>query len=287
VASLASQARSYGATVTALGLGLDYDEILLGRIAQVSGGSFRYIEDAKQVAAVFKDEVTKLNQVVAQNMQLTLTFGPGIAVKAIHGHPSSVGGRRATLSLGQMGMGETRDIFVVVDAPGRSDQATIEVMDAELHYSDVLAGGASIRRHAFVAVQATSDDKLIGKGRRPTIELEAARAAAAAATVQAIALARGNQLAQAKALLTEAERTARRIAAEHDGDPALIELADSMASTLEALPSFVTQVHLTPATSGSGLAGVPQPVEDDMPAAESMARVKRSHHKAERALRRR
>jgi hypothetical protein len=47
---LAQEAGSAGISITALGLGADYNETLMGAIAQLSGGRFRFGEDSTKVA---------------------------------------------------------------------------------------------------------------------------------------------------------------------------------------------------------------------------------------------
>lgn len=66
VLALADQAKGLGIPVTAFGLGADFDEALMTSLAQRSGGAYHFIDDASRVAQVFKDEISRMERVVAK-----------------------------------------------------------------------------------------------------------------------------------------------------------------------------------------------------------------------------
>jgi Ca-activated chloride channel family protein len=75
---MAEAAGRRGISITSLGLGEDYDESVMGAIAQLSGGRFHYIESAAKVVAFLKQEALRLDGVYARNAVLELTPGPGV-----------------------------------------------------------------------------------------------------------------------------------------------------------------------------------------------------------------
>ena len=87
--SLVEQARSSRVAVTTLGLGVEFDEDLLGRIALDTGGAYHFVDDAAAVAAIFDDELVRLRQVVARNVVLTLQPGPGVTLAPTPGVEAS------------------------------------------------------------------------------------------------------------------------------------------------------------------------------------------------------
>ena len=96
--ALAQQAASMRVSVTALGLGLEYNETLLSSLTQNTGGKFHLVEDSTQVATVFRQEVLRLERVVAQNVQFTLLAGPGVTVEGVLCHSTTpVGSHRTSL----------------------------------------------------------------------------------------------------------------------------------------------------------------------------------------------
>lgn len=78
-------ATSRGISITTMGLGNDYDETLMGRIAQQSGGKLSYVEDSAKVVSFFKEEITRLHRVVARGAYAELRPGPGVAIKSVIG----------------------------------------------------------------------------------------------------------------------------------------------------------------------------------------------------------
>ena len=91
VKEMAGEAGSKGISITALGLGPDYNETLMGEVAQLSGGTFHYVEDSTKVAGFFDAEIVRLNRIYAKNAVVVLTPGPGVTIERVIGQ----GGERA------------------------------------------------------------------------------------------------------------------------------------------------------------------------------------------------
>jgi len=67
VLALADPAKGEHTPVTALGPGNDFDETLMTALAQRSAGTFQFVDDASRVAAVFEDQISRLDRVVARS----------------------------------------------------------------------------------------------------------------------------------------------------------------------------------------------------------------------------
>ena len=288
--NLAAQAASMRVAVTALGLGLEYNETLLTALAQSTGGKFHFIEDSTQVATVFREEVLRLERVVAQNMQLTLMAGPGVTVEGVLGHSSSPVGRGLTLALGDLAEGSHRDLIVRLRVAPHRDGAALELMDAVLNFQDAVVGAGGLERRVYVAARTSADAARVAESRDPEVERQSARALADAATIDAIALARSGQLAAGVALIDRAEPEARA-AAKLLGDSELKAQADGLAKLRKALPTLVPAPHPIAAIAGGPAGGQPsrspQPtamITTPMTPDDSPATVKRSHGKAMRRL---
>ena len=77
---LAANARDRGVSITALGLGLDWNRELLDRLAAISGGSSNFVERPSDLQAVFDDVVMRLRATLASGMRMTLEPGPGVRI---------------------------------------------------------------------------------------------------------------------------------------------------------------------------------------------------------------
>jgi Ca-activated chloride channel family protein len=194
---IVAQASAQGISVTALGLGYDYDETLMGRIAQQSGGRFFYVEDSAKVASFFSEEVTRLHKVVARHAVLELHPGPGVTVTGVVGRTFSGSDRGVVVPLGDLSLGEQAEVVVELAAPSAKNGANVEVLDAVLRYDDGV-GGAQHEERAFVGAKSTEDVGSIAQGRVKTVEDAFARAKDAASTLEKIEIERNMQNAKSR-----------------------------------------------------------------------------------------
>lgn len=223
--SLVEQARSSRVAVTTLGLGVEFDEDLLGRIALDTGGAYHFVDDAAAVAAIFDDELVRLRQVVARNVVLTLQPGPGVTLAPTPGVEPA--GAAQVAYLGDLAAGEVRDVIVPLRAQGRRDGAAVELADVVLTFDDAVGDGGALVRRGFVAATASRDLEAVAASVKLPLEAAHRRAAAASAILEAIRQARGGDVAGGLARLDAAEKATREAAAT-TGDTELAALADRM-----------------------------------------------------------
>ena len=256
IEELATSTGARGVSITALGLGLDYDESLMGAIAQRSGGHFHYIAESAQVAQVFRDEVLRMERVVARNAVAILTPGPGVEVQGVVGLDATRTDQGVTVTLGDVTEGSTRDVIVRLSAPSRRVGATVELLDVALSYDDAVQGAGHVEARTFLGARATDNVAEREGGRDAEVEHTAARMQLAAGTLAAIRDARTGNVAQAQAnldaLLNAAMQRAQR---ERDGEmerqvtslrglrPALASVAPAAQSVEAAPASAVRSAH--------------------------------------------
>lgn len=274
IAALAQAAGERHIAITSLGLGVDYDETIMGQIAQLSGGHFHYIENSSTVAAVFRDEVLRLQRIVGRNAVVTLTPGPGVRIESVVGQVVSQNNGSVSVSIGDVSEGDTRDLLVRLSADGRRAGANVELIDAVMSFDDAVVGAGRLERRVFLGAKATASETEITTGRNEEVERDAARMQAAATQIQAIALARGGELEAARASLDAAVTEARNRAAATN-DQYLAAEAERMSTLSGALPSLASAPPSQPGTA-------PAPAyqfSDDAPAV-----VRRSHDRSMRAV---
>jgi Ca-activated chloride channel family protein len=208
VLPLVAKATAQGISVTALGLGNDYDETLMGRIAQQSGGRFFYVEDSAKVASFFAEEVTRLHKVVARHAVLELHPGPGVSVMGVVGRTFTGLERGVAVQLGDLSLDEQAEVVVELASAASKDGANVEVLDAVLRFEDGV-GGAQREERIFVGARSTQDVASIAQGHVKNVEDAFLRAKDAAATLERIELQRNttrNQNRAAPATPTPAPR---------------------------------------------------------------------------------
>ena len=235
---LAGAAGQQRIAITMLGLGLDYDETLMSKLALASGGRYHYLKDATQVAQVFADEVLHLTQIAGRGMNVTLTPGPGVVIKEVIGLPTRrVGTKTSAILLGDMSEGDRRDVVVRLSVAGRHPSSVVELIDAEVSTDDLDRPGQRLSERAFVSARATSDAAQIAEGQNREVRQVIARLSVADAIVRAVAAVRGGDLALGRKLLDAAEKEARA-GAKDLADTELAEKAKSIGPLRKSLASL-------------------------------------------------
>lgn len=236
ITSLADQARGAGISITALGLGLEYHETLLGQIAQRSGGGFHFVEDPAEVAAVFRDEVLSIDRLAARSLSVTLTPGPGVSIVEVPGQAVGHSGRSTVVGLPDLAEGQTQQIVVKLAIGEHRDGATVELLDGVVSYVDARTGQGQ-QRSTFVAARATADADQLAKGTNLPVAIAAARATTAAATLRIVSMARSGQVKQATDALDEAVAHAKELS-ERMPDAELARLIDDLVELRPTLPGL-------------------------------------------------
>jgi Ca-activated chloride channel family protein len=236
IEAMAQAAGERGIAITALGLGVDYDETLLGAVAQRSGGRFHAVEESSAVASVFRDEVLRLVRTVARTASIDLSPGPGVRIEGVVGPAFTTNGTSVHVEIGDLAEGEERDILVRLHADARRSGATVELMDAVLRFDDAVEGAGRLERRVFLGARSTDTEADIAGGRDESVERDAARLMAAEVTVRAIAMAREGELEEARRVLAAATAEMERYASL-ESDAEMSQRASSMRVLDGYLPS--------------------------------------------------
>ncbi len=196
-----------GISVTTVGLGLDYNEDLMTRLAQRSDGNTYFVASAADLPRVFTAELGDVLNVVARRVTVTVQFPEGVRPVAFVGREGSIRGQTAEVTLNQLYGGQEKFALVEVEvAPGRAGtgreiaSATATLEDAGTRRTLTLTVGASARfstdRAAVVGaanskVQADWAANVIAAAKDRAVELaDAGRRTEAAAVLRA----RANEL---------------------------------------------------------------------------------------------
>jgi Ca-activated chloride channel family protein len=226
VRSMAADAGSRAISITALGLGPDYNETLMGAVAQLSGGRFHYVADSTKVASFFEAEVVRLNRTYAKNAVVELVPGPGVRIARVVGQE----GRVTSIPIGDLSSGEQREIVVKLAAPAHRAGAAVELLDAVLRFDDV-RGGVKVERRVFFGAHATAMEKDREEGRDAVVEGAVAKVQAAAATLEAIETARRGAVQKAREKLQHAGATGYEFSDD------LMKAIDSVAPAPASAPA--------------------------------------------------
>jgi Ca-activated chloride channel family protein len=144
-----------GATVTTIGVDVDYNERMMAAIAQVTNGRHHFVASPDGLARIFDQELRGLENTVARDARLELEFAPGIELDEVVDRSFQREGNRAVVPLGTFASGEERTVLARVRVP-RGAPGERGVVMARIVYDD-LATGSGARQEARLAVMITSD----------------------------------------------------------------------------------------------------------------------------------
>lgn len=203
LAALAHRIRREGITVSALGVGTDFNEDLMQAIAERGSGAYAYLHDASQLATVFRKDLQQAATTVGRGVELSFELPDGVELEEVLGYHSVRDGRTVTVSLPDFSAGQVERVVarLAVTAPKAADR-TKEVAKLNLRYTDLLKDGPVASSIALTAVTTDRKEVVLAK-RDKDATVFAARAQSAANMAQAAARLKEGKRAEAKALLRE------------------------------------------------------------------------------------
>ena len=135
LAEVAQRAASDGVTTTTLGLGLGYDEALLGAIARGGNGGEHFAEDGDTAVGMIAREIDGLLNESVQAASLLLRMAPEVAgVRVANDLPAHATDDGVLVELGSFWSGELRKLVVTFDIPGIPALGLAQIATLELRY---------------------------------------------------------------------------------------------------------------------------------------------------------
>jgi Ca-activated chloride channel family protein len=144
LAAMARQKREEGITTTTMGVGLDFNEDLLLRMASQGGGAFYFIDNADQAPHVFAEELGDMQTVVGQNLIITLTPSPGVRfVRQLNAYPRDDRDHNITFRLGDLHSDETKQLVLELEVPGLEESGDVELARLRFDYDELGEDGVT------------------------------------------------------------------------------------------------------------------------------------------------
>ncbi len=156
--ALGAQLVRQGISVTTIGLGLDFNEDLMTRLARRSDGNTYFVEHSRDLARIFKEELGDVLSIVARRVVVEIDFGSGARPVRIVGRDGRVENNRAVVELNQLYGGQEKFALIEVELEPAKKGTTREIALARLRYENAAnarPGGESARVNAsFTAERA-------------------------------------------------------------------------------------------------------------------------------------
>jgi Ca-activated chloride channel family protein len=120
IAAIAAAAVNQDFGVSSLGVGADFNELLMTRIADKGAGAYYFLEDPQRIAGVFLKESQETRTAAARNIEIRIPLPEGVVALDASGYPIETQGRLALFRAGDLAPGATRTIHVALRAPTSS-----------------------------------------------------------------------------------------------------------------------------------------------------------------------
>ncbi len=226
LARLGTSLLKEGISVTTVGVGMDYNEDLMTRLAAASDGNTYFVADSGDLPRIFAAELGDVLSVVARDVVIEIECADGIRPVRVIGRDGVIRDNRILLRLNQLYGGQEKFALVEVDVPATEARQTRRVAQAKVDYNNALTE-AHDQSVASVDVCFSAEDAEVQKSANLTVQQDTLRNVTAETRNKAIELSdQGQQPAAAQALREQAQ--ALNDYAAFNGVPAMAEEADKL-----------------------------------------------------------
>lgn len=212
LADLAADIATRGISLTTVGVGLDFDERVMARMAVAGRGHYYFAESAGALARMFAEEMHKLGAIAATGVSLAVAPAPGVEVVEVYGHSVTRSGDRLLVPVADLHAGDIRQVVLGlrVTAPAPGD---VDLLDVDVRFRPP---GAATEQDLRLAARAaaTADHALVLAGRDGHTARAVERVRTARVLERATRRYEAGDTDQALRLLEQRRRQAAAVAAE-------------------------------------------------------------------------
>ena len=195
------QLRERGVETSTFGVGADFEEGLLQRMATVGGGSFYFIERAEQIPDLITSEVREALGTVASDAEIVIDAPPDVTIETLHDYPVERRGRLWRVKLGTLFSEQVLNPILVVRAAEGPVRRRIPFALALADREDVLRA-----RGQHVVFELAEDDVVAQEMPHPDVVRRVARVQAARTSAEALKANRAGDDAAAEKILQVGSR---------------------------------------------------------------------------------
>jgi Ca-activated chloride channel family protein len=196
LAARAAELRKRHVVTSTFGVGTDFDEVLLQRIAERGGGHFYFVESPVQIPDLLTSELGEALEVVARDASVALQLPAGVSAAPLSRLEwfATDGGIR--IILGDLVSGQDLDVVLRVEVPAMAAGSVVPVRFTLGDREGVLA--LAPVEACWTAAEAGA---VAAAGRERAVDRAVAVLYAARARHDALALNRAGEFGRARALL--------------------------------------------------------------------------------------
>lgn len=155
----AEDVRRLGASITTIGVDVDYDERLMSALARDSNGGHYFVERADSLPAIFDKEMSTLTQTVANQAELVVDLAPGVFADQVFDRVTVGTGSQTIIPMGAFAAGEHKTALVRLRVP-RGAAGERPVAAVRLRYDDLVDQKPGQCEGALAAIATADTSKL-------------------------------------------------------------------------------------------------------------------------------
>ena len=148
------------------------------QLAAKSGGNHQFIEQATELADVFRKEFDDVLSVVAQEVDIQITIPPGIRPVRVLGNEADINGQQVVTRLAQIYSRQNKHIVIEVEVPATENgsnlqlaNVSVEYTNMKTHQKDRLSGNTEVKFSMSAAeVEKSLNGKVLAGCRRSRVE---------------------------------------------------------------------------------------------------------------------
>jgi Ca-activated chloride channel homolog len=247
IADSARSAADRGVRITAVGVGLDYNEDLMEAVAEAGRGHYYYVSDAAGLETVLAGELSSAQATVATQVELHLRPAcAGVEIEQVFGYDTRREGNTVRVPLADLFGGDTRRMLVGLRVPARTAGA-LGAVTAELRYRDAATGQSKSARLAL-SLEVTEDARAAEGSTDAGVMAQVLKAQAAESLRNAARAYEKGDAVGAAALLRSSREGLRKDLARYKIAPA------ALAPAMDQMSGFADEVQAAPAGSDEGKA---------------------------------
>ncbi|RZW24691.1 MAG: VWA domain-containing protein [Desulfobulbaceae bacterium] len=160
--AMASNGPEYNFSVSSVGVGYDFNEILMTTIADHGGGNYYFLENPEYFADVFEKEFKTARRVAANGIEIRIRLQNGVTLSDGGGYPIKMDGNTAIIRPGDLLSGQKRSFFLTYHVPTSQEQ-NVTLGDMIIDYRHQGTDQRVEKRGAHsVACVSDSDEVLAG-----------------------------------------------------------------------------------------------------------------------------
>ncbi|MCX6645388.1 MAG: VWA domain-containing protein [bacterium] len=165
---LAENVREKGASVSAVGVGLDYNEDLLSSIARLSGGGFYHSPRPREIKKIFKKEIAHFLNVSHRNIELSITPRKWVKIREIFGLPHRFESGNYIVQLPDLEKYTEQTVLLTLQYENHP-AGLFRMVDVKTKYYHVSTGVES-EISGWAAARFVDDPTIIKRGKNPRVD---------------------------------------------------------------------------------------------------------------------